>query len=135
VYLLAKLTATLKTFFSEALDAAYGDGCEPRCMYDNYANVGYLSPEVPRALWLWFVRPAAMTGDGNFLHPVPLQVAIAQNGAFFCGRRWCLCFGFRACLCALLLPPLCVRKYVPETPWPDTLRPRPLRNQKNRPGH
>lgn len=72
----------LKTFYLEAFGARYGEGCEPNCMYDNYATVGYLSPDVPRAVWLWFVRPLEMQGDGNFLHPLPLQVAIAQQGAF-----------------------------------------------------
>lgn len=94
VYLLSGLAKTLKTFLWEAFGAAYGDGCEPNCIYDNYANIGYLSPEVPRALWLWFVKPIEMQGDGNFLHPLPLQVAIAQNGA---GRRR---VRFGACLLA-----------------------------------
>jgi hypothetical protein len=84
VYLLNGLGKTLKTFFREAMDVGYGEDCEPNCVYDNYANVGYLSPEIPRALWLWFVRPAQPNGDGNFLHPLPLQVAIAQHGD---GRR------------------------------------------------
>ncbi|GBF94703.1 amiloride-sensitive amine oxidase [Raphidocelis subcapitata] len=80
VYLLNTLAKTLKTFFREAFDVGYGENCEPNCAYDNYANVGYLSPEIPRALWLWFVRPTQPNGDGNFLHPLPLQVAIAQQG-------------------------------------------------------
>lgn len=80
VLLLNRFGKTLKTFLMEALGVAYGDGCEPNCMYDNYATVGYLSPEIPRALWLWFVRPMQMSGDGNFLHPLPLQVMISQVG-------------------------------------------------------
>jgi hypothetical protein len=80
VYLLTQLGKTLKTFLREAFDAGYGEGCEPNCIYDNYANVGYLSPDIPRALWLWFVRPMEAAGDGNFLHPLPLQVAISQIG-------------------------------------------------------
>jgi len=80
VYLLSSFTKTLKTFMWEAFGARYGEGCEPNCIYDNYANIGFFSPEVPRALWIWFVKPVAMQGDGNFLHPIPLQVAIAQNG-------------------------------------------------------
>ena len=83
VYLLAGLTKTLKTFLWEAFSGVYGEGCEPNCIYDNYANIGFLSEEVPRAIWLWFVKPHAMQGDGNFLHPVPLQVMIAQQGECF----------------------------------------------------
>jgi hypothetical protein len=86
------MAAVLKTFFREAFGAAYGDGCEPNCMYDNYATVGWLSDQIPRAVWLWFVRPLNTASDGNFLHPLPLQVAIAQNGARAvrvgaCGRQ------------------------------------------------
>ena len=40
MYLLAGLAKTLKTFLREAFNAAYGDGCEPDCVYDNYANIG-----------------------------------------------------------------------------------------------
>ncbi|KAI8472809.1 MAG: copper amine oxidase [Monoraphidium minutum] len=80
IYHLTQMAGKLKTFFWEAFGASYGDGCEPNCMYDNYATVGYLSPEAPRAVWLWFVRPLEMSGDGNFLHPLPFQVAINQKG-------------------------------------------------------
>ncbi|KIZ06096.1 hypothetical protein MNEG_1864 [Monoraphidium neglectum] len=80
IYHLTSMAAVLKTFFREAFGAAYGDGCEPNCMYDNYATVGWLSDQIPRAVWLWFVRPLNTASDGNFLHPLPLQVAIAQNG-------------------------------------------------------
>lgn len=80
IYHLNKMGTALKTFYWEAFGAVYGDNCEPNCMYDNYATVGYLSENLPRVVWLWFVRPLKMSGDGNYLHPLPLQVAIAQNG-------------------------------------------------------
>jgi hypothetical protein len=58
----------------------YGEGCEPKCIGDNYGSYQYLSTDVPRGIYVWFFIPEKETGDGGYIHPLPLQILVAGSG-------------------------------------------------------
>lgn len=80
----------------------YGDGCEPKCIGDNYGSYQYLSKDVPRAIYVWFFIPEKDVGDGGYIHPLPLQVLVSGTGeegaegvwaAWRLEQEWCLGWG------------------------------------------
>jgi hypothetical protein len=58
----------------------YGEGCEPKCIGDNYGSYQYLSNDVPRGIYVWFFIPEKEVGDGGYIHPLPLQILVAGSG-------------------------------------------------------
>lgn len=77
-----QVLAPLNMFLKAAFNGyQYGEGCEPKCIGDNYGSYQVLSSEVPRAVYVWFFIPEKPEGDGGYIHPLPLQIMVAGKGA------------------------------------------------------
>lgn len=71
----------LNKFLKAAFDGySYGEGCEPKCIGDNYGAYQWLSDKVPRAIYIWFFMPETEQGDGGYIHPLPLQILVSGTG-------------------------------------------------------
>jgi hypothetical protein len=80
-----QVLAPLNLFLKAAFNGyQYGEGCEPKCIGDNYGSYQYLSPEVPRGIYVWFFIPEKDVGDGGYIHPLPLQILVAGSGEVVC---------------------------------------------------
>lgn len=76
----------------------YGEGCEPKCIGDNYGSYQYLSSEVPRGIYVWFFIPEKEVGDGGYIHPLPLQILVAGSGeGLLDARGWIQSCLFHVC--------------------------------------
>lgn len=81
VLAIMQVLAPLNLFLKAAFNGyQYGEGCEPKCIGDNYGSYQYLSPEVPRGIYVWFFIPEKDVGDGGYIHPLPLQILVAGSG-------------------------------------------------------
>eukprot|EP00878_Enallax_costatus_P007873 GHUV01008238.1.p1 GENE.GHUV01008238.1~~GHUV01008238.1.p1 ORF type:complete len:438 (+),score=96.12 GHUV01008238.1:182-1495(+) len=76
-----KVLQPLNQFLKAAFGGySYGDGCEPKCIGDNYGSYQWLSDKVPRAIYVWFFMPEAAEVDGGYIHPLPLQILVSGTG-------------------------------------------------------
>lgn len=86
----AQVRQPLNLFLKAAFNGySYGEGCEPKCIGDNYGAYQYLNNKIQRAIYVWFFMPQRMEGDGGYIHPLPLQILVAGEGA--AGGRAVLC--------------------------------------------
>lgn len=80
-----KVFQPLNQFVKAAFNGyAYGDGCEPKCIGDNYGSYQYLNDNVQRGVYVWFFMPESAEGDGGYTHPLPLQILVAGKGERRC---------------------------------------------------
>jgi hypothetical protein len=96
-----QVVPALNLFLKAAFNGyQYGEGCEPKCIGDNYGAFQHLSSDIPRAVYVWFFIPERAEGDGGYIHPLPLQVMVAGRGAVVGGWRGRCVLGLARALCA-----------------------------------
>eukprot|EP00882_Tetradesmus_deserticola_P006545 GHRQ01006887.1.p1 GENE.GHRQ01006887.1~~GHRQ01006887.1.p1 ORF type:complete len:732 (+),score=281.45 GHRQ01006887.1:152-2347(+) len=93
VIALMKVYQQLNAFIGAAFPGySYGEGCEPKCIGDNYGAYQYLNDDIQRAIYVWFFMPQSLEGDGAYIHPLPLQVLAAGKeddlSSWECTRWW-----------------------------------------------
>lgn len=76
-----KVMQPLNEFLKAAFNGyTYGQGCEPKCIGDNYGAYQWLSEKNPRGIYIWFFMPETAEGDGGYIHPLPLQILVSGTG-------------------------------------------------------